>query len=190
MTLSTGGVALGAFASYVRIDQSPILRVLRSSDVPEYKNEELPSGALSLSQFAADVEPTPAAAATEGKILGHASFISSAISEFYMPGRLFLKSTVAELGSPALASGALAADAANAARAQAPPHDRAARAVDHAFTHAIAVTFTPPIMGWAGGVEVLATAGSYLYTLKATSKPDTVSRESIDKLLAKVMAHP
>jgi len=189
ITLSAGGAALAAVSAYVRIDQSPILRVLRSSDVPKYKNEELPSGALSLSQFVADVEPTTAAAAAEARILSRAGFISSAISEFYGPGRLFLKSTVAELGSPALASGALAADAANAARAQAPPHDRVARAGDHAFGHAILLTFTPPVAGWAGGVEVLAVAGNYLYTLKGISKPDAVSRESIDRLLAKVMSH-
>jgi hypothetical protein len=187
------GLALGVFApgglavAADSIDQTPVLRVLRLSDVPGAKNEELPSGALTASQFALSNDSTVAARHAEERILMHAGFRSAAIILFYERSATFLKSTAIELGSSTLAARALDAEARLAAHTQAPPHDTALVRTDSNFTRAMIVTFTPPTGGGAGGVEVLASAGNYIYTLQALQKPDSVSTGRIEGLLRIVM---
>ena len=153
------------------IDQTPILRVLRMSDVPAAKNEELPSGALTATQFAFSNDSTTRARDAEEQVLARAGFRSSAIILLYEPSRTFLKSTAVELGSSELAARALGEEARLATHTQVPPHDTATVRADHDFAHAAIVTFTPPPGGGSGGVEILASSENYIYTLQALQKP-------------------
>lgn len=179
--------AVAALAN-VSIDQTPILRVLRATDVPDARNQELPSGALTAAQFAFNDNAMPAARREEQRLLEHDGFRSSAISEFYGPGRLQLKSAAIELRSPELALRALGDEAKLAARTQAPLRDDAGLSAERAFAHARLVTFTPPVHGWAGGIEILVAEADYLYVLQAVDKPDDVSRQSTEALLRTVIA--
>ena len=49
------------------------------------------------------------------------------------------------------------------------------------------VTFTRTASG-VGGLELLAIAGDYLYTLKALENPDAVSRPAEEQLLRALLA--
>ncbi len=173
----------------VSIDQGPILRVLRLSDVPQAGDAGFPSGALTASQYAFSNDSTSRARREEAHLLRSAGFQSSAISGVHEDeGKLQLKSTAIELGSPALAAQALTAETALSAHTQAPPRTSVSSASDHNFPRATIVTFRPTVTGGEGGLEVLARVGSYLYTLQGIDEPDQISRAMVEHLLKTVIA--
>jgi len=175
-------------SALVTIDQEPIYRVVRTPDIPGTKNEELPSGALTVTQFAQS-DDTRSASAREVQILDRAGYRSAAISEFYGPGRVTWKSTAVELRSPTAACGTMLAQATLDANTDDPPHDSTSITQDHAFRHSLVVTFTAPKPEWAGGAEVLACTGDYLFTLQELGKPGIAIRQQpVDRLLVKVVA--
>ncbi len=168
------------------LDQTPVARVLRSSDVPAV-NQEVPSGALTASQFATLDNSVRSAASTETKLLRTDGFRSAAISQFAAPGLPSLKSTSVELSSPQQALAALQGEVALAPRAQAPAGATVAAGPDTNLAQGYIVTFTPTA-GGVGGLELLASAGDYFYTLRAVAKPDTVSRPAEEQLLRALLA--
>jgi hypothetical protein len=192
--LVIAGVALGLLATGAgavaanSISQAPILRVLRPNDVPEAKNEELPSGALTATQFAFSNDSTSAARHAESRTLEQAGFRSSAIALFYASGRTFLKSTAVEFAAPSLAARALHAEAQLATHSQAPAHDKVTLKTDRNIKGASIETFAPAAPGQAGGVEILAVSGSYILTLQAIATPDTVNAAKVEQLLKVVIA--
>jgi hypothetical protein len=187
--LSLGlSVAAGHATALVSIDQGPIVRVLRLSDVPQSREGDLPSGALTATQFAFSNDSTGTARREEVHILLGDGFKSSAISEIGNSGRLLLKSGAIELGSPALAAKALTAETALCAHTQAPAHTVVTTAPDRNFPTAFIVTFSPTVKGGMGGLEILVRSGSYLYTLQGTDEPDDITRGNIEHLLKVVMA--
>jgi hypothetical protein len=181
-------VAAGHATALVSIDQGPIVRVLRLSDVPQSREGDLPSGALTATQFAFSNDSTGTARREEVHILLGDGFKSSAISEIGNSGRLLLKSGAIELGSPALAAKALTAETALCAHTQAPAHTVVTTAPDRNFPTAFIVTFSPTVKGGMGGLEILVRSGSYLYTLQGTDEPDDITRGNIEHLLKVVMA--
>jgi hypothetical protein len=82
---------------------------------------------------------------------------------------------------------ALQGEVALAPRAQAPVGATVAVGPDANFAHGYIVTFTPT-GGDVGGLELLAGAGDYLYTLRVVAKPDTVSRPAEEQLLRALLA--
>jgi len=183
---SSEAPSLPAIPQVVALDQAPVARVLRSSDVPGV-NQELPSGALTVTQFAGLDNKTRAAAAAERRLLLRCGFRSAAISGFAAPGQPTLRSAAVELSSPRRALAALTAESALAAGTQAPARTTVLSGSDAGFAHGSIITFTP-ISGGLGGLELLASAGNYLYTLTALEKPDTVSREAEEKILGELIA--
>jgi hypothetical protein len=71
--------------------------------------------------------------------------------------------------------------------AQAPAGATVAVGPDANFAHGYIVNFTPTT-GGVGGLELLAGAGDYLYTLRVVAKPDTVSRPAEEQLLRALLA--
>ena len=184
-----GLCASGSYAAaLVSIDQGPIVRVLRLSDIPQAKEGGLASGALNASQLALNNDPTTATRRAEVHILASAGFRSSAISRVYGRGLLQYKSTAIELTTSAGAATALSAEAALCARSQAPAGTTVSSAPDRALPGAILVTFRPTVRGQRGGLELLARVGNYLYTLQATDKPDAVSHLTLERLLKTIIA--
>ena len=161
-------------------------RVLRSSDVPAV-NQEVPSGALTVSQFATLDNSTRSAAGAEERLLQTDGFRSAAISQFAAPGLPSLKSTAVELSSPQQALAALQGEVALAPRTQAPAGTTVTAGPDTNLAQCYIVTFTPTA-GGVGGLELLASSGDYLYTLRAVAKPDTVSRPVEEQLLGVLLA--
>jgi len=170
------------------LDQTPVALGLRNSDVPKAVNQEVPSGALTASQFTTlDNNSSPSAAAAEMGLLQTDGFDSAAITEFAGPGLPNLKSTVVKLSSPQQALAALQGEVTLAARDQAPAGTTAAAGPDPNLGQAYIVTFTPT-GGGAGGLELIASAGDDVYTLRAVATPDTVSRPTEEQLLGAVIA--
>ena len=98
-----------------------------------------------------------------------------------------LRNTVIELGSPAQALAAEQAEVGLAPRDQAPGGTSSLSGVDRALGQAFVVTFTPTAAGAAGGLELFAVSGNYLYELKAIEGPDHVSQTVEDHLLGAVI---
>jgi hypothetical protein len=179
----------GSYAApSVSIDQGPIARVLRLSDVPQSKEGGLASGALSAAQLALNNDPTTTTRRAEIHILTSAGFRSSAIMRLYGRGLLQYKSTAIELTSSAGAAAALTAEAALCARSQAPAATTVTSTRDRVIPGAILVTFRPTVRGRAGGLELLARSGRYIVTLQATDKPDGVSHVTLERLLTTILA--
>ncbi len=177
---------LPAVPNVLALDQTPVARVLRSSDVPAV-NQEVPSGALTASQFATLDTSIRSAASAETKLLQSDGFRSAAISQFAAPGLPSLKSTAVELSSPQQALAALQGEVALAPRVQAPPGTTVAASLDTNLAQCYIVTFTPTA-GGIGGLELLVRTGDYVYTLRAVAKPDTVSRPAEEQLLRVLLA--
>jgi hypothetical protein len=186
MLAGTG--ALVPASSALAIDQAPILHVVRVNDLPGAENLEAASGSLEVAYFAADNNSTADATHAERRFLTHAGFRGAAISEFEVNRSEHIKSTAIELRSPSAASHALAGEASLSLRSQLPPGAHAAAKPDHAFAHATLITFRPGHSGWEGGLELIASQGSYVYELEATEKPDEVSRATLETLLKTVLA--
>jgi hypothetical protein len=189
LALALVAVGLGAASpSAQALDQGPILRVLRTSDVPQAKSEYLPSGALTLSQFASNDNRTSSGARAEQRILAEAGFRSSAISGFVQPNGVTLTSTAVELGSASAARRALEREGALSAREKAPPGTVGSVSPDGAVAGGIVLIFRSSGPGGEQAVEVIATAGSYLYALDGVGKGSNVSRRTIEHLLRSVIA--
>jgi hypothetical protein len=178
---------LPAAPNVLAIDQSPVARVLRGSDVPTGVNQEVPSGALTVSQFATLDNPSRSAATAETQLLQGQGFRSSAITEF--AGMLIpdLRSTAVELSSPQQALAALNGEVTLAVGDQGPAGTTATASPDTNLESAFIVTFTPSA-GRTGGLELLASAGDYVYTLRAVGKPTVVSRQAEEQLLGEVLS--
>ena len=177
---------LPAVPKVLALDQTPVARVLRSSDVPAV-NQEAPSGALTASQFATLDNSIRSAASAEAKVLETDGFRSAAISRFAAPTLPSLKSTAVELSSPQQSLALLRGELTLAPRAQAPAGTTVTASPDANLAQSYIVTFTPTA-GGVGGLELLASAGDYLYTLTAVAKPDTVSRRAEEHLLGVLLA--
>jgi hypothetical protein len=189
LTATANGPApsrLPAVPKLLAIDQTPVARVLRSSDVPAV-NQEVPSGALTASQFAALDNSGRLAAITETRLLRSDGFRSAAISQFAASGLPSFRSTAVKLSSTQKALAALQEEVALSPRAQAPAGATVAVGPDANFVHGYIVTFTPTA-GDVGGLELLASAGDYLYTLRVVARPDTVSRPAEEQLLRVLLA--
>jgi hypothetical protein len=189
LTATANGPApprLPAVPKLLAIDQTPVARVLRSSDVPAV-NQEVPSGALTAPQFATLDNPIRSAAIAETRLLRSAGFRSAAISQFAASGLPSFTSTAVKLGSTQKALAALQGEVALAPRDQPPAGATVAVGPDAHFAHGDIVTFTPTA-GGVGGLELLASAGDYLYTLRVVAKPDTVSRSAEEQLLRALLA--
>jgi hypothetical protein len=177
---------LPAVSKLLAVDQTPVTRVLRSSDVPAV-NQEVPSGALTASQLGTLDNSIRSAARAETRLLRSDGFRSAAISQFAASGLPSFRSTAVKLSSPQKALAALQGEVALAPRTQAPAGATVAVGPDTNFAHGYIVTFTPTA-GGVGGLELLACAGDYLYTLRVVAKPDTVSRPAQEQLLLALLA--
>ncbi|HEY1833465.1 MAG TPA: hypothetical protein VGG08_03435 [Solirubrobacteraceae bacterium] len=186
MLVGTG--ALVPTSSALAIDEAPILHVVRVDDLPTAENLEAASGSLEVAYFAADNNSSGSATSAERRFLTHAGFRAAAISEFELNRSEHVKSTAIELRSPSGASHALAGEVSLSLRSQLPSGAHATAKPDHVFAHAVLLTFRPGHSGWEGGLELIASQGSYLYELEATAKPDEVSRATLEALLKGVMA--
>jgi hypothetical protein len=169
------------------LDQGPVTRVLRITDVPGAKDLELPSGALTASEFLAVSGLKKAAKHVAQLTLEADGFVSAAVSGFTTSGGgPALTSTAFELSSPQQAEAALTAWVNIAAHDQAPGGTTAAVTTDATFRRGFAVTFTPSVSTDPNGVEVLAAEGSYL--LRSVQQPNAVSQAATDKLLHTAVA--
>ena len=177
---------LPAVPNVLALDQAPVARALRSSDVPS-ANQEVPSGALTVSQFAALDNTGRSGASAETKLLRTHGFRSAAISQFAAPGLPSFTSTAVMLSSPQQALAALQGEAGLAARTQAPAGAAVVAGPDANVAQSEILTFTPTA-GGTGGLELLASTGDYLYTLRVVAKPDTVSRLADEQLLRMLLA--
>jgi hypothetical protein len=172
----------------ITLNQGPITNVLRSTDVPKAKNLELPSGALTASEFVTASGLTRAASHVALPTLQADGFVSAAISGFTTSSGQTLTSTALKLNSPRRAEAALAAWESIAAHDQAPKGATAAVTADTSFRQGLVVTFTPSVSASPNGLEVLAAEGDYLYTLRAAQHPNVVSQAEVDALLHTVIA--
>jgi hypothetical protein len=176
--------------STVTIEQEPLTRVLRVSDVPGALNLEPPAGALTASQLASADTAGATIAREEAGLLQKDGYRSGAITEFGGVGRALLRSTAIKLGSPVQAEGALAGIVALAARAQAPAGAHSSTAANGSFAHAQLITYTPTAAGGEGGVQLIVAEGDYVYGLLALQTPDSVSQASVEQLVHTVIARP
>jgi hypothetical protein len=187
LVTTLAAASLGAAAvSAQALDQEPILRVLRASDVPQAKSEYLPSGALTLLQFASNDNRTSSGAHAEQRVL--AGFRSSAISGFVEPNEVILTSTAVEFVSASAARRALAREVALSARTKAPTGTVPSITPDATVAHGVVVMFRPSGSGGEEAVEVIASAGGYLYALNGVGKRGDISRGMIEHLLRSVIA--
>jgi hypothetical protein len=177
---------LPAAPKVLALDQKPVARVLRSSDVPGV-NQEVPSGALTLSQFASLNNSSRSAAAAETKLLQGQGFRSAAITEFAGPGIPDLKSTAVELSSAQQALATAQGEVTLAAGDQGPAGTTASASPDANLGQAYIVTFTPSA-GGPGGLELVASAGATVYTLRAVGPPTVVSRPVAEQLLGELVS--
>ena len=183
---SPGPSRLPAVPKVVALDQEPVAKVLRSSDVSAV-NQEVPSGALSASQFATLDNSSRSAARAEKSLLQTNGFRAAAISRFASAGLPTLKSTAVKLSSPQRALVALQQDVTLAARTQAPAGATVSTGRDTHLPQGYILTFTATA-GGAGGLELLASAGSYVYTLRAVASSGSVSLPAEEQLLRAVLA--
>jgi hypothetical protein len=177
---------LPAVPKVVALDQAPVAKVLRSSDVSAV-NQEAPSGALTASQFATLDNSGRSAARAEKRLLESNGFRAAAISRFASVGLPSLKSTAVKLSSPQRALVALQQEAALAARTQAPAGATVSTGRDTHLPQGYVLTFTATA-GGVGGLELLASAGKYLYTLRAVANSGSVSLPAEEQLLRAVLA--
>ena len=167
----------------IALDQSPVTRVLLSSDLPTAINGETPSGALTAQQFAAIDNTTTAATTAERSLLDQADFVSAAISRFSGAGLPAYKSTAVRFRSAVQAQEALTAELALAPSSHTPAGTTALPAVaDASLPGADIITYAP------GSLELLAAKGDYVLTLVAVANPQPVVQASAERLFATLLA--
>jgi hypothetical protein len=187
---ATGSEALPAppAVAPLTINQTPISRVLRDSDVPGATNQEFPSGALDATQFAAVETPNAGAARTATRSLSVAGLISASVSGYREKGSPNLNSTAALYRSLAGARAGVQAEV-RLARRQGPKGARISLAAIRKPAAGEALTFTPRTAGASGGVELVVRAGRFVETLQATESGPLVSQAVATALLQKVLRH-
>ncbi len=165
------------------IDQAPILHVLRLIDVPGSSDQDLPSGALTAKQLAFNTSRDASSRRREVSLLDAHGFVSSAIAGYEGPGRLIFKSVAVELASSSDAHLVLASEAKLCRETQAPAGTAVTATRDTHLEHAILIRFTPSTRGREGGLQLLAQAGSYFYSLRIVAHPDDVSSTTLERLV-------
>jgi hypothetical protein len=166
------------------IDQTPIVRVLRTSDVPGSGNAELPSGALELEQLiAADAKVGPGRAAEKAAL--RAGFKSAAISQFGGPDSRALTSFAVEYGSAGEAKEALGREAGALVGAAS---GLVGRQAVKSLPGGLAITYRGSAKEPANEVVVLAREGSWLFSLRGSGDHGGSSRSFVAKLLGVVVA--
>lgn len=187
LMLGLGGLAQGAAKAYDSLAQGPIIRVLRDEELPFAKNEELPSGALTLPQFVADNGLSRDAQQQERTTLRLDGFVSSAVSEFSATGQRMWRSAAIEMSSPGHAKAAVEAEA-RLALTQRRAEDAPSLAADTHFGCGELVTYRPISGGAPGGVALFACRGDYAYELRVYGKPDHISVAASEQLLNTVIS--
>ncbi len=177
---------LPAAAAGTSIDQTPILRVLRTSDVPGSGNLELPSGALGLSQFVSVDGGTAAVRAAEKAAL-RGGFLSSAISEFGGPGDRLLRSTAVEFTTASLAKRAMQGQARVFAKVAVPAGSSASSEPVRALPSGLAIAYRAGNEA-PNAVVVMARSGAWLFTLRGTGDHGGTNVAFLGPLLAQVIA--
>ncbi len=170
------------------INQTPISRVLRDSDVPAATNQELPSGALGAAQFAALETSGAGAARSATRSLSLDGLTSAAASGYSGRGLPNLSSTAALYGSLAGARAGLRTEV-MLARRQGPKGARVSLGAIRRPADGEVLTFTPRARAGSGGVELVVRAGRFVETLRAIKGPPRVPRASVITLLQKVLRH-
>lgn len=178
-------VAAPAFGA--AIDQTPIVRVLRTNDVPGSTNTELPSGALKLKQLVvADVGAAGAPTAEEAAL--SPGFQAAAISQFRGPGTRLLTSFAVEYASPGQAAKALGHEVGALARSGVPKGSVATRESVGSLPAGTAVLYRGSAQSSPAGVVVLAREGSWVFSLRGSGDTGGSSRSFLAKLLGVVIA--
>jgi hypothetical protein len=170
------------------INQAPISRVLRDSDVPAATNLELPSGALDAAQFAALQTSGAKAARSATRSLSAHGLTSAAVSGYRGGGRLTLSSTAALYRSPAGARAGLRTEL-TLARGQGPKRAQISIAPIRRPAAGEALTFTPRARRGPSGVELVVRVGRYVETLREINSPSRVSRVAVTALMDQVLRH-
>jgi hypothetical protein len=168
------------------LNQSPVLHVLRNSDVPTSPNQELPAGALAAEPFAALVAGGLSTVPSTTDTLLADGFVSAAISEHRGPDLPDLTSTAVLYRTAAAAQSGLAFESALAS-AHAPPNSTVAVTPAAAPGDVESVTFTPTTAGGPGGDELLIQVGAFVYDLRAVETADQVSPTQTEVLLNTVV---
>ena len=168
------------------LNQSPVLHVLRNSDVPTATNQEVASGALTAQQFAAFDTSSGSSARSIAKTLAGDGFVSAAVSEYQGGGLPNLTSTAELYRNPTDAQKAMAAEL-SVASAQAPAGTSVAEA-PATPVGAESLTFTPATGTGTGGDQLILQVGSFVYDLRAVETPDSVSLADTEALLSTVTA--
>lgn len=180
-----GPAPVAATLKPLAVNQSPVLGVLRNSDVPTSPNQELPAGALTAQPFAALVAGTSTVRSTTDTLLAD-GFVSAAVSEHLGPDLPDLTSTAVLYRNAVAAQSGLAFELALAG-AHAPPDSTVAAAPAGAPGAVQSVTFTPTTAGGPGGDELLVQVGAFVYDLRAIETPDLVTPTQIQALLNTVV---
>ncbi len=183
---TTGTIPKPARVRPLALDQAAVGQVLRDDDLPTEPNLQVPSGALTASQFAGLTATGAAASRREAASLTSDGFVSGAVSEFAGPGMPTITSTAVDLRTAAGAR-AVAAVERRLAIGQAPAGATATSGPDAAVPGAQIVTFTP--QGTArGGVELVVASGRRVATLRAVQTPDAVTASTYEALLNAALA--
>lgn len=152
--------------------QSPIVHVVRDTDVPTSVNSEVPAGALGAATFA-DYAVGARGAAKWSKTLTGAGFRSAAISEFTTAGGPAIASTAILLRSAADATRVAADEVSLATGPQKPAGDSATTSADSGGPSGTLITFRPAASAGNGGYEIVAASGSTVITLRELETPST-----------------
>ena len=178
---SPGPPRLPAVPKVVALDQAPLAKVLRSSDVSAV-NQEAPSGALTASQFATLDNGSRSAARAEKRLLESNGFSRGGDQSVRQRGIAEPQVHSGEAGSPQRALVALQQEVALAARTQAPAGATVSTGRDTHLPQGYVLTFAATA-GGVGGLELLASAGKYLYTLRAVANSGSVALLAEEQLL-------
>jgi hypothetical protein len=171
------------------LDQAPISKVVRESDVPTSVDQEVSSGALTADRFAQIDAPTAVAARAQARALTSDGLTSAAISEFADAGGPALRSTAILFRSTSAARAGYRTEVAlDAEQAPAGASTTAAAEPPPAPANTTFVTFTPTTPGSVGGIELISLVGRYVYGLRAVQAPDLVDAPAEQALLATVIA--
>ena len=177
---------LPAVPKVVALDQAPVAKVLRSSDVSAV-NQEAPSGALTASQFATLDNSSRSAARTEKRLLrvrrvprgGDQSVRRVGIAEPQVHRGEAELPPAGTSCSPARSHTGCPHPGAGRRDGQHGPR--------HPLPQGYILTFAATA-GGVGGLELLASAGKYLYTLRAVANSGSVSRPAEEPLLGELLA--
>ncbi len=182
-----GGVAAGSASA--DLDQTPILRVLRSNDVRGSENLLLPSGALTLKQLVgADTKAGAGRTAEKAALSG--GFTAAAISAFGGPGSRQLRSFAVEFGTSSQAAQALTQEAKVLTGAAASNGAVATRGSVSSLPDGIAISYGGSANGPSSEIVLLAQQGNWLFSLRGSGDHGGASRSFLAGLLGQVISRP